>query len=328
MDKINALFSKIERMRWRTLFAIGGLLVFLLVALWIAQGWSIIAPYGALRQAKFPRGGSVLGLEEAIRGSARISPAPERRDLAPQADAGLTERKIVKNGTLELLVEKAEKAADRIQTIALQAGGFVDNLFLREVADGVVSGSVTVRVPAARFDEVVNEVKRLAIKVESERTATTDVTERFVDIEARLVNAKAEETQYLNIMKEADTVEDTLKVAERLAGVRERIERLEAQLKILKQQIKMSSLVVSLTSEAEIEVLGIHWRPLLVAKKSLKSLLAGFTRYVDFMIGFIFMLPVIALWLATAIGILALAWRVLKWFKKFFHGKSSSKISR
>lgn len=230
-------------------------------------------------------------------------------------------RKVVRSGMLDLVVNKAEEAAAQAQTLAQQAGGFVESLQIYEVVDGQKSGSVTIRVPADKFRETMDSLKGLAINTENEVVSTQDVTAQYVDIEARLKNMRAEEIQYLSIMERAVKIEDVLNVTQRLSDVRGRIEQLEAQLKLLKAEVEMSSIVVNLTAEGDIEVFGIHWRPLVVVRQAFRDMLESLTEYADQIIKFVFALPVILLWIATwGVGLL-IAWKVgnkikQRWFDK------------
>lgn len=223
----------------------------------------------------------------------------------------LKERKIVKNGSLSLLVKKAEETATQIKKVAREAGGFVQNSNIYEVEKGVKGGVVSIRVPADKFREAMGEIKELAVEVKKEEENTRDVTERYLDIEARLENRRAEEEQYQQIMKQAEEVEDVLNVASRLSDVRGEIERLEAQLDYLEGEVDMSTITVNLTSEAEIEVLGIRWRPLYVVKKAAQDGLKSFTAYIDSMVKLIFRLPVIGLWSASILFLLVVILRIL-----------------
>src|SRR3989338_1537419 len=231
----------------------------------------------------------------------------------------LANRKFVRNGSLSLLVKKAEEASKAIQDIADRLSGFVQSAQVYEVSSGVQSGSVTIRVPSDYFDEAIGEIKKLAVKVERESATAQDVTEQFVDLEARLKNLRAEETQYLEIMKRASTVQDTLTVSQRLYDVRGRIEQIEGQLKYLTEQIDMSVITVSLTEEADVEVFGIQWRPLYAVKRAVRNMISGLATSVDFIVSIIFFLPVILLWALLIVLAGALLWRLIRWVqRKFF----------
>ena len=265
---------------------------------------SVVPAPGGFIEPGFFDEGVVFSTSE--RGIIREAPAQ-----VPEGD--LTDRKIIKNGSLDLIVERAEETVDEIKVIAQEFEGFVENVNIFEVSRDVKEGYITIRLPADRFDEAINAIKELAIKVEREQVDARDVTEQFIDLEARLKNLKAEEEQYLKILKQAETVEDLLNVSRELANVRGRIERIEGQLKFLSRQIDMSSISVHLTALAEVEVFGVQWRPLIVAKQALKGLFEGFTKFVDAIIIFIIKLPIIILWIATISLLLFVIWRIGRW---------------
>lgn len=87
----------------------------------------------------------------------------------------------------------------------------------------------------------------------------------------------------------------------------------------------MSSISVSLTSEADVEVFGVRWRPLVVAKTALKNMMEGLTGYIDSMIGFVISIPVLILWVLTyGLGLLVI-WKVGKWLKRRYWDKNNEK---
>ena len=239
----------------------------------------------------------------------------------PAAQAGeLTQKKIIKNANLRIYVKDAEAVAESIQELATKLDGFVNESNIYKSSDGTKSGNITIRVPAKNFEPAVESIKELAKEVESENINSEDVTEQYIDYEAQLRNLRAEETQYLQIMQKAGTINDTLSVANRLSNVRGRIEQIEGKLKFLERQVDMSTIRITLTADSDVEVFGIRWRPLIVAKRSLKNMLSGLSKYVDAMIAFIFMLPVIIVWIVTIIIVLVIIFKLLRWlYHKFFH---------
>ncbi len=239
----------------------------------------------------------------------------------------LTQRKIIRNGTLQLLVKKAEETAQEIKSISEKLNGFVSESYVYEVSQGTKSGNITIRVPADKFDTAMEGIKKLAVRVEKETINAKDVTEEFVDLEARLKNLRAEEEQYLGIMKQARTVEDTLKVTAKLSQVRGQIERIQGQLKYLSDKIDMATITANLTSEADVELFGIHWRPLFVVKQSFRNMLNSLTGYIDTIIAFLFVLPAILLWLITAVIVLFAGHKIIRWLWQKFFAKQNQKVN-
>lgn len=259
-------------------------------------------------------------------GKAIFAPAVEERGIATQetvtrdsgagGSAGFVEsavgssgRDVVKNANLDLVVSRAEEAADEIGGVAKQFGGFVSSVYVREVDDDTKRGHVTIRVPAANFTDAIAAIKALALKVESEQVNAYDVTDRIVDLEARLGNLRAAEEQLVELFEETGSVEELLAVQRELNNVRNQIERLEAQLENIKEQVEMSTITASLTSEADVKIFGIIWSPLAEIKQAVRSLLEGLIDFVNFIIALVFYLPVLALWLAFVLAIIWGGWK-------------------
>ena len=237
---------------------------------------------------------------------------------AEQSDA-LDARKIIRNGSLDLLVTDVSQSIDKIGSIVTAAGGFVEKS--TQLNSGVHSASVTVRVPAARLDQVITQVKRLATTVDRESVEARDVTREYIDLDARLRNAQAEETQYLQILKRATTIKDTLDVTEKLADVRGRVEQMQGEMKFLTAQIDMSSLEISLSAEADAAVAGIHWRPLRQAKIAASEMVSGMADWADSVVAFFINLPLIAVWFLSVVALLVVAFRVLRFLWRRFGPK-------
>lgn len=295
------------------LLGILGLLAVLIV-------FAVLFSGGAMKQSRVTSGSVFTNdgyyAEEASLDSVSRMKAPTYGGAPASTPSLPADKKIIKNGSLSLLVKNADESIANISAIAGQNGGFVENSSVYEASEGVKSGSVTVRVPSSGFDQTMSAIKDLAVKVKNENTNSRDVTAEYIDLEAQIKNYQAEERQYQAIMDRAVKIEDVLNVASRLADVRGRIERTQGQLNYLSRQVDMSTISVSLTAEPEVKVFGIVWRPLTVLKQSAKSLLADLAGFVDWAIKFVFKIPVYLLRLAVAVVIVWALWRILLWTKR------------
>jgi hypothetical protein len=244
--------------------------------------------------------------------------------LSQEQSEALTTRKIIRNGSLELLVNDVGQAVLKIQSIVAGAGGFVEKS--TQTNSGGHTAVITVRVPAPRLDQVIADTKKLATNVDRENVEVRDVTRDYIDLDARLRNAQAEEAAYLQIMKRATTIKDTLEVTEKLSDVRGRIEQMQGEMKFLTAQIEMSSLEVSLRSEAEAAVAGIRWRPLRQAKIAVRDMLSGLADWTDSVVAFFIYLPLIALWLLSVVVLLVISWSVLRFLWRRFGPKTSWRL--
>jgi hypothetical protein len=246
--------------------------------------------------------------EKSIALAAVAESAPPPPSMAPDG----SDRKMVRTDVLDLVVQRPADVAEKIHQLAPRLGGF---LVTSEVSGDpdVPSASLTIRVPAARFEEARAEIRKLGLKVESERVDAQDVTRQYVDQESHLRNLRAEEQQYLMILKRAATVKDTLEVSEKLGEVRGQIEQQQAEFEALSKQVETVAITVSLRAEADTQVLGLHWRPLYQLKVAARDGLNGLGDYAATMASVIFYLPAVLLWMGTILPGLALGYRILRW---------------
>ena len=169
----------------------------------------------------------------------------EQTQTAPVA----IERKIIRNADLQLESDKPEEAQQKISQLAETKGGFV--VETQSSASDVKANvrdtvTMTVRVPSAKFDEALSEIRATASRVIVENVKGEDVTEEFIDIEARLKTQKALEAQFLEIMKQSKTVADALNVQTEIAQVRGEIEKIEGRKRFLESQASLSTIKIRL----------------------------------------------------------------------------------
>lgn len=185
--------------------------------------------------------------------------AQENVPLTQAEKSAAVDRKIIKNADIALESEEPEAAQKRISAIAETVGGFVVESQQRS-SDGRSANrdtvGMTIRVPAAKFGEVIDEIRKTPGRLISENIKGQDVTEEFIDIEARLTAKKALETQFMEIMKRANTVDDALSVQRQLADVRAEIEKIEGRKRFLENQAGLSTIKVSIQTPAAIAASG------------------------------------------------------------------------
>lgn len=175
-------------------------------------------------------------------------------DAAQQAPAAV-ERKIIRNAALTVEVESPADTQRRVASLAEARGGFVVTSESHQqggYGDSKPYEVVTleVRVPAAQFDAVLGEIRGIGSRVAAEKITGQDVTEEYIDLEARIRTQKALEGQFLEIMKRASQVSDALEVQTALANVRSEIERLEGRRRFLENQTSLSTIKVTLQPPA------------------------------------------------------------------------------
>lgn len=163
------------------------------------------------------------------------------------------ERKIIRNGDFTIESKTPSEDQRKIASIVESLGGFVVTSEFKQTAntDGS-SVNIIVRVPSAQFDKAINEIIKTGSQVLYKKTSGKDVTEEFVDLEARLRAKHALENQYLEIMKRSVKISDVLEVQEKLTEVRTELEQMEGRRRYLDNQASLSTINVTLQSPSVI----------------------------------------------------------------------------
>jgi hypothetical protein len=183
---------------------------------------------------------------------------------------------------------------------------------------------LTIRVPAGRFEQVRAEIRKLGLRVESEKIDAQDVSQQYVDQESNLRNLRAEEAQYLAILRQANTVKDMLAVSAQLSEVRGQIEQQQAEFNALSQQVDTVAFTISLRTESEAQVWGLNWRPAYQLKLAMREGLESVATYATAMTSILFYLPAALLWLGTILAGVLGAWRVTRWVgRRWFVAKAA-----
>jgi len=233
----------------------------------------------------------------------------------PQSPA-VAERKIIRTTSVSMIVQHPADLAQKIAALADALGGYL----VSSESGGENAATLTIRVPANRFDEARSEVRKLGLRVESEKVDAQDVTTQYVDQDASLRNLRAEEAGYLDILKEAHTVKDMLAVTEQLSNVRGQIEQQQAEFNTLSKQVETVAISISLRAESETQVFGLNWRPLYQIKLALRDGLDAVGNYATAMISILFYLPSVILWLGTIFVAGFGSWRVVRWAGRRWFG--------
>ncbi len=223
-----------------------------------------------------------------------------------------TERMMVRTGRLQIIAADPLRVAEQLRDLAGQLSGFVVSSSVNGNEQGAQTAQVLVRIPAKSFDEARRRIRSLAKTVEQDSIEARDVTREHVDQEANLRNARAEEAQYLAILRRAVKIEDVLEVTGKLTETRAGIDRTEAELKVLDQEVEMSLLTTDVRGVARAPELGTSWQPVYEAKSALREALTGWTVYANAMMGLLLNLPVVVAWGFTIVLVVKAGWMMLR----------------
>ena len=187
--------------------------------------------------------------QDAVGGGSGAQQQPVSLDQVngAQTAAEAFNRKIIRNADVTVVIDDTADAQRKLTSIAESQGGFVVTSDSRQGSTGVSPTiSVTIRVPAERFGAALEGVRGLGGRVAAEKVTGQDVTEEYIDLQARIRTKQALEAQFLEIMKQARSVSDALEVQREIAGVRTEIEQLEGRRRYLENQSSLSTIVVTL----------------------------------------------------------------------------------
>ncbi len=155
-----------------------------------------------------------------------------------------SQRRTISRASVSVEVEEVQRAVERVNAIAEAHGGFVEQLS-SSGSGPAMRADLTVRVLQENFTDAVLEIQNLG-EVQDLNLGQEDVTEQFIDLEARLKSAQREEESLLSLLDRASSIEHVLTIERELSRVRSQIERLQGQLNHLQQRADLATIHVSL----------------------------------------------------------------------------------
>ena len=156
-------------------------------------------------------------------------------------------RKIIRNGELSFEVDSFDSSFMQITRIVIEEGGFVSSTNSEKLANGKVRGTVIVRMPPDRLDTLVLKLRALG-DLKSQRITAQDVTKVYYDLEGELKAARAMEERLLNIIKSGKgEIKDLLEAEKQLGVYREKIEKLEGEVRYYNNLVSLSTLSITLS---------------------------------------------------------------------------------
>jgi len=208
------------------------------------------------------------------------------------------DRNLILTAKIDMRSKDPWATSDRAQAIASGLGGDVLNLSQSGNAD-TRSASLTIRVPSSRFGEALQALKSLDGEIQTSGVSAQDVTDQFIDLQARLTAKQAEEQRYIAILNRANTIDEILKVDSSLGNVRTQVEQLTAQINSIKQRTDFSTISMSISTLSALpgDTTSKVWDPAKTVGRALAALGAMLQVFADVMIWLIVFgwLPLIAL---------------------------------
>ena len=230
-----------------------------------------------------------------------------------------TARKIITNVNLSLVGEDPEVLYDQAVALATAAGGFVSNAQLSYPYGDIESDpfvSFALRVPSTNVEATLAAIEGLADRVVERSIFTDDVTEQYVDLEARIENLRLLEGELQELLGDvrqagSSDTEDLIRVFNEISRVRGDLEVLEGRQRLLNDQVDLATIQISIEPKSEFIPFVDEWKPLQVAKSALTDLVQWLKQLGDFVIRLVVLNGPILLILAVVAYVLV--WRPLKW---------------
>lgn len=159
---------------------------------------------------------------------------------------------VIRTGHAFIEVEKVDPAVLKIRQLAVQVGGYITNSSISGGRDQIRQATLELKIPAAQYDQAVGSLSTIG-KVETVTTNAQDVGEEFVDVTARVANARRLEERLISLLaNRTGKLDEVLRVERELARVREEIERYEGRLRYLTSRVALSTLTITVHEPAPI----------------------------------------------------------------------------
>ena len=175
-----------------------------------------------------------------------------RRDFVNAANPSASTTMLIRTGQAFIEVDRLDPAILKVRQLVAQVGGYITNSSITGGRDQIRQASIEIKIPNTKYDQAVGSLSSIG-KVETVNSSAQDVGEEFVDVSARVANARRLEERLIDLLaKRTGKLDEVLRVERELARVREEIERYEGRLRYLTARVEMSTLTISVHEPAPI----------------------------------------------------------------------------
>ena len=218
------------------------------------------------------------------------------------------ESRIQINGNLSLEVQNVSTALEETRVLVIQYGG---NITSSDSGDSFNRyANISALIPKESFYELIEALKNIATKVTNENINSNDVTEEFVDTEAKLNVMKQTENRFIALLSETANVEEIMSVERELMRLRGEIDSLEGRMKYLSKTTDNSILNIYMTEE--VPITGSGWRFFDSLDNSVRAMVSFSKHIANFLIGLIVFSPIL-------IGIGLIVFLAYRYGKRYIH---------
>ncbi|NSW45936.1 MAG: DUF4349 domain-containing protein [Bacteroidales bacterium] len=210
------------------------------------------------------------------------------------------ERKLIKQGSMSFETDNIEKAKNYIENKVKIFEGYIAKEYSYDYTEQK-QYVLEIRIPNQKFDDFLKSLNNIIVSLDNKDIQVKDVTEEYVDIDARIKTKKTVIQRYSELLKQAKSVAEMLDIEREIGNLQTDIESLEGRLKYLQNQISLSTLSLTFY-EHRTKDFGF-W------SKIVKSIKGGWNGLLWFLVGVMYLWP---LWLILFGGL----WFLLRYIKR------------
>ena len=199
--------------------------------------------------------------------------------------------KIQVNGSLTLEVDDVEEAAKMVRQLVLSHEGRITNSDTGSYEQRYTN--MTLLVPSSKFYSIIAEIKKISVLVSNENIYSNDVTEEYIDTEARLNVMKGTEDRFLVLLQDTRNIDEAIKVEKELMRIRGEIDSLQGRMNYFVKTTANSML--NLRMVESVPITGDQWNAKDSVSDSLRNLVSFFKHIADFFIWVLIFSPVIGI---------------------------------
>lgn len=229
-----------------------------------------------------------------------------------------TSRKLIKNVNLSVETETFEELLATITEKTESFSGYIEESYTYNGSNyygrGTRNASMTVRIPAQQLDAFLSSVSEVS-NVISRNDSVSDVTLQYVDMESHKKALTAEQDRLLELLEQAESVEDIITIESRLSDVRYQIESMESQLRTLQNQVSYSTVYLDIQEVEKLTPVEEQTRGEMIREGFVDSLYGVGNGLLDFGTAVIIDLPYLVVW-AAVILLVILIIRLLRKHRK------------
>lgn len=232
-------------------------------------------------------------------------------------------RKLIRNVEMTAETEEFDELLKNVQSRIVSFGGYVESSYIYNHGsyyngtdfDDLRNADLTVRIPAEKLDEFLSVVSEQT-NVISQNESVTDVTLEYVDLESHKKALLAEQERLLELMEQAQSIDDIISLESRLSEVRYQLESMESQLRTYDNQVSYSTVYLYIEEVKTYTPTQAPGRLERMKDGFFESLSGVGNGFLDFCINFVIALPYLVVFAAVTVAVVWLVRIILKRHRK------------